>query len=58
MSNRLFVEIDPALRRRIEVLIESLIDVCDQIDAFAEDIEPDADFEPDCDAEAPEAPDA
>ena len=46
MSERIFIEIDPALRRRIEALIENLIDVCDQIDGLVEDREPQGDEEP------------
>ena len=35
-----------ALRRRVEAAVEALIALLDQLDASAEDLEPDADWEP------------
>lgn len=46
MSERIFIEIDPSFRRRIEALIESLIGICDQLDGLVEDLEPEGDDEP------------
>ena len=46
MSQRIFIEVDADFRRRIEALIERLIDVCDQIDGLTEDLEPEGDDEP------------
>ena len=46
MSERIFIEIDAAFRRRIEDVIERLIDVCDEIDGLVEDREPQGDDEP------------
>ena len=45
MSERIFIEIDPAFRRRIEDVIERLIDVCDEIDGLVEDREQEGDEE-------------
>ena len=50
MSQRVFVEVDADMRRRIEALIESLISICDQLDGLVEDLEPQGDEEP---SEAP-----
>ena len=43
MTSRVFVELDGNLRHRIEALIESLVDLLDQIDGDA-DAEPADDF--------------
>ncbi len=37
MTTRVFVELDGNLRRRIEALTESLIDLLDQLDGDADD---------------------
>jgi hypothetical protein len=36
MTTRIFVELDGNLRRRLEALIESLVDILDQIDGDAD----------------------
>ncbi|MGJ0391175.1 MAG: hypothetical protein ACR650_00190 [Methylocystis sp.] len=46
MSKRIFVELDGALRRRVEALIENLIDLCDQLDGDA-NLEPNDEDEED-----------
>lgn len=46
MTERVFIEIDPDLRRRIEALIENLIGICDEIDGLTQDLEPQGDDEP------------
>ncbi len=51
MTTRVFVELDGDLRRRLEAVVESLIDLLDQLDGDAEqeaeDLEDGDDDEPD-----------